>query len=248
MIVQFGILGPIRVANPAGEFVLEGVREQRILGTLLVFHGRLVPLLRLVDFVWDEEPPTTAVKQVQNCAGSLRRRLERAGLPDGALVSQSPGYRLQVPEGAVDMFCFEKELAAARAAQVAGEHAKAVAHLRRGLSYWRGPALGGIAVGQLEGQAQRLEAMHKEARLLLAERQLDLGLVGEALEELLPLAHEDPLDERVQESYITALWRLGRTAEALAVYQQVYRTLRDELGIAPGDRLSRLHGSIVSFA
>jgi hypothetical protein len=56
---------------------------------------------------------------------------------------------------------------------------------------------------------------------------------------------EHPLREPLRRLLMLALYRSGRQAEALDVYQSARAALVDELGIEPSEELRRLHGAIL---
>src|SRR5689334_10034031 len=96
----FGLLGSLVVHNAAAEPVnVGGVQPRTVLAALLAAEGRVVSTDALVDAVWGDRPPASAVGTLQSYISRLRRCLadERA-----SLVLEPPGYRLDVPATAVD--------------------------------------------------------------------------------------------------------------------------------------------------
>jgi DNA-binding SARP family transcriptional activator len=144
--VEFRILGPLEVRAGGVRVALGGPRAETVLAVLLLDAGRLVPIERLVEAVWDDDAPVTARRQVQNRVSDLRRVLGAAGAP-GAIATEGAGYRLVVPDGAVDVRVFDRLVAEAEAADAAGLTAEAAGLLRSALALWRGPALAGWAAG-----------------------------------------------------------------------------------------------------
>ncbi len=68
---------------------------------------------------------------------------------------------------------------------------------------------------------------------------LRLGDGGDVIGELEAAVAAYPFQEGLWELLITALYRAGRQADALAAYQRVRALLADELGLDPGPRLQR---------
>ncbi|UMO99889.1 helix-turn-helix domain-containing protein [Amycolatopsis sp. EV170708-02-1] len=74
-------------------------RQAIVLYVLLRNANRVVGIDRLVDAVWDTEPPATARAQVRICVSALRANLGRIGLPS-SIVSEPPGYLMRVTDAA----------------------------------------------------------------------------------------------------------------------------------------------------
>ncbi|WP_206786017.1 BTAD domain-containing putative transcriptional regulator [Amycolatopsis sp. MtRt-6] len=226
--MEFRVLGPVRVLGGGRPIGPSGPRQERILAALLLDAGRVVPVSRLVDVVWDGEPPATAVRQVRNLTTALRRALVAAGAGEGVLTAEGPGFALR--PGAFDLHAFE-DLAAR------GEY-------RAALACWRGPALAGVDSAALRPDAERLA----ERRLAVLEQclaaEVDAGADG-TVAELTALVAAHPLREGLVGLLMRALHRAGRQADAIDVYQRAKRRLADELGIAPGAPLRALYDQLL---
>ena len=226
--MEFRVLGPVRVLGDGRPIGPAGPRQERILAALLLGAGRVVPVARLVDVVWDGEPPATAVRQVRNLTTALRRTLVAAGAGEDVLTAEGPGFTLR-PD-AFDLDVFEDQVAR-------GE-------LREALACWRGPALAGVDSAALRPDAERLE----ERRLAVLERclaaEVDAGS-GDAVAELTALVAEHPLREGLVGLLMRALHRAGRQADAIDAYQRAKRRLADDLGISPGASLRTLYEQLL---
>src|SRR4051794_41652716 len=104
--MEFRVLGPVRVLGDGRPIGPSGPRHERILAALLLGAGRVVPVSRLVDVVWDGEPPATAVRQVRNLTTALRRALVAAGAGKDVLTAEGPGVTLR--PGAFDLHAFQE--------------------------------------------------------------------------------------------------------------------------------------------
>ena len=235
--MEFRVLGPLDVSRDGRAVALPEGRARALLVLLLLEAGRVVPVERLVDVLWDGQPPARAVKLVQGFVSRLRRALG----PD-AIVTLAPGYLVRVEDGALDLARFEALLARARAEPPE----RATATLDEALALWRGPPLAELA-GSLaaEPEVGRVEALHLAAIEERVEAELALGRHERLVPELERLVAREPLRERLRGQLMLALYRSGRQADALAAYQDARRTLVDELGVDPGPELQRLHGSIL---
>src|SRR6202011_1960599 len=91
----------------------------------------------------------------------------------------------------------------------------------------------------------RLEESRLDALEDWIDAELELGRHGDLLGELESLVLEQPLRERLRAQLMLALYRSGRQAEALGLFQQTRRLLVDELGIEPGPALRRMEQAIL---
>jgi len=241
--MEFRVLGPLEVRAAGRELNLGGLRQQRILAALLLNANRTVSLSHLVTAAWEDAPPTTARRQVQNRVALLRSLFNEAGKD---LISRSgAGYLLRVGPDELDALVFDRLVAAARAAADGGEGQRAARLLREALALWRGPALAGLGSQALEHEAAGLE----EKRLAALEDCLDLELAagehGKAVAELRVLVARHPSRERLVGQLMVALFRGGRQAEALAAYHELAGRLAEELGLDPGPELRRLYEAVL---
>ena len=244
--MEFRILGSLEAEAATGErLALGGPSEQKVLAVLLLDAGHVVPLARLVDALWDDDPPATAVKQAQNAVGRVRRVLARSGEP-GLIVTESAGYRVLLDGNSLDTRVFEAKVAQAEAAAAAGDGAGAAALLRCALDLWRGPALAGLSGLIIEAASGAWD----ERRCAVQEACYDHGLAfgdhREIVGELRALVATHPLRERPVAQLMLALYRCGRKAEALDVYQRARTALAGELGLDPGPQLQRLQQQILA--
>ncbi len=234
---DFRILGPVEVFTEGGALPLGGQKQRAVLALLLLDAGRVVSVDRLVDALWGEHPPKTAMTSLQNFVSQLRKALG----PE-VLETKMPGYRLHVKPGELDLDRFRQLCETARDADV---HERRAA-LREALSLWRGTPLADF---QFEAFAQpeimRLEELRLATLEDRIEADLEAGFDAEVIGELESLVDEHPLRERLRAHLMLALYRSGRQAEALDHFQQARRALVDELGIEPSPTLQQLHSAIL---
>ena len=238
--MEYRILGPLEARHDGEAVELRGIRQQTVLALLLLEANRVVPTDRLVDGVWDDEPPVTSRSQIHICISSLRRQL-----PGGAefVDTRAPGYRLRVADGELDLHRFEAHVGAARAAVKEAAPQHAVVEFRAALSLWNGPALDGVGSRLVRSAA----AAQDERRLAVHEECLELelehgpGNAHELAEELAALAYAHPRRERLLGLLMTALYRAGRQAEAMEEFRKARARFVAELGIEPGQELKDLY-------
>jgi DNA-binding SARP family transcriptional activator len=242
--VKFGVLGPLAITSGSDRLDLGGVRQQIVVATLLISANRVVTTDRLLEAIYGANLPRTSRAQAQISISSLRR-LFASHTSDEVISTREHGYVMQVVGGALDSEQFQELVTAARAARDAGQHDRAVACYRDALRLWRGPALDGIDSELVRAAASRLDELRIATNEDRLELELGLGRHHELVGELTELVHEFPLREQLRGLLMLALYRSDRAAEALETYRQARRTMIDELGIEPGERLQQLEHAIL---
>jgi DNA-binding SARP family transcriptional activator len=239
--MEFRILGPLEVDGDDGSVRLGGTQQRALLAILLLHANAPVSIDRLMDDLWGDERPATAAHTIRVYVSNLRKLLGRE-----RVVTSGPGYLLQVERDELDLERFERLVQEGRDALAVGESERAGERLREALSLWRGPPLSDFVY---ESFAQSATARLDELRLTALEDRIDADLVagkhGPLVAELQQLVAEHPLRERLRAQLMLALYRAGRQAEALDVFQQSRRLLVDELGIEPGPALQELERAIL---
>jgi DNA-binding SARP family transcriptional activator/tetratricopeptide (TPR) repeat protein len=200
---------------------------------------------RLIEAVYGEDLPPTSRAQAQISISSLRRIFAAHGR-QGIITTHGRGYVIQVERGQLDSAQFEELTTAARTARVEGKLDRAIACYRDALRLWRGPALDGMDSQLVQAAVNRLDEQRIAANEDRVELELKVGRHHELVGELGELAAQYPLRERPQGQLMLALYRCGRVAEALQVYQLTRRAMLDELGIEPSERLQQLELAILA--
>ncbi|WUS96718.1 winged helix-turn-helix domain-containing protein [Streptomyces sp. NBC_00708] len=237
--MRYGILGTTQALRDDGTVLpVGGARLRALLTVLALRPGRTVPVGVLVDEVWDGEPPADAPAALQALVGRLRRAIGHQ-----AVASAESGYRLAAEPEAVDLFRFERLAGEGARALAEGDPARAMSVLDDALALWRGPALADLP--DRYAAAARWTARRLDARRDRLAAALRLGRATEALPELTALCGEHPLDEPLQALRLRALRDAGRTAQALAAYDEVRTLIADRLGTDPGTELTTLYGELL---
>ncbi|MGW5969009.1 BTAD domain-containing putative transcriptional regulator [Streptomyces sp. NPDC055186] len=238
--VRYRILGTTQAFRPDGTAVpVGGARLRALLTVLALRAGRTVPVRLLVDEVWDGDPPADATGALQALVGRLRRALGA-----DAVASDDGGYRLAAAPDDIDLHRFERLAGEGLRALSDGDPAKAGAVLDDALALWQGPALADLP--DRTAEAVRLDTRRLDALRARHGAALALGRAEQALPELTALCDSHPLDEPLQALRLRALRDAGRSAEALAAYEDVRRLLADRLGSDPGSELRALHAELLS--
>ncbi|WP_433793705.1 BTAD domain-containing putative transcriptional regulator [Actinoplanes sp. CA-252034] len=244
--LRFEILGSIRAFRDGRQLDLGPAKQRAVLAVLLLNPGRPVPTHRIVDAVWGDDPPENGTNVVQKYVAGLRRVLDpdRSPRTPGELLALTDGgYVLRV--GSLDAEDFRNGVARAAAEHRSGHVEEAARIARAALDLWYGEGLAGLSGPVFESARNRLTEEHATAWESWAAIELSRGAFGELVSELSRLVQEFPLREGLRAQLLTALYRSGRQAEALAAFRDAREYFLDELGAEPGERLQEIHRRIL---
>jgi DNA-binding SARP family transcriptional activator/DNA-binding XRE family transcriptional regulator len=241
------LLGPLRAWRDGVPVALGSVRQQAVLA-LLVLSGKAgVSRAELMDVLWQDDPPPTALEMVHSCISRTRRRLRPADSGDtypaagDFLLWDGSAYRLA--PGAVRSDAEDSSVLAARASQAAGagQSAEACRLYSQALRLWRGAPLAGLEL--IQDHPAVMELAERRARMVLeyASAAEVTGEHEQVVGHLRAVAQQDPLDERIHARLMIALLALGQQAAGLRVYEDMRRRLDEELGVRPGPELAGAH-------
>ncbi|WP_282786283.1 BTAD domain-containing putative transcriptional regulator, partial [Nocardia sp. CC201C] len=249
MALTFGVLGPLWAEDERGRLPLKGPRHRAVLARLLVARGRVVPVARLIDDLWDD-PPEQAVGAIQTFVAALRRALEPdrpPRRPARVLVTEPPGYALRIDSAQLDAGRFELAVRAGGDLLDAGDATGAATTLDAALTLWRGPAYAEFAeFPWARAEINRLDELRLLAVEQRARARIDSGDPAAAATALEAHLHEHPLREQAWRLLALALYRGGRQADALTALRTVRARLRDELGVDPGPDLRDLEAAMLA--
>ncbi|MFJ1968882.1 BTAD domain-containing putative transcriptional regulator [Streptomyces sp. NPDC087903] len=247
--MRFEVLGPLRVREGERELDLGFPQQRALLGLPVVQAGQPVTAGGIVDVLWPERPPASAVNVVRRYVGALRRLLE-PGLPPRAPGKRLPrrpgGYLLEAGEDEVDLLRFRGLAKRGKRAAATGRPEVALRHFVEALSAWRGPVAMGIppsvrehaVFAEVERELVHTTTMAADAALLCGRTQDVLPRLRQALQ-------LDPLNESLHARLVMALATAGLQAQALDAYESVRRLLTRELGVGPGAELSAAHTRVL---
>ncbi|SCG81605.1 AfsR/SARP family transcriptional regulator [Micromonospora rifamycinica] len=238
------LLGPIAAYCPDGSIPLGGSKPRAILAALVLEQGRVVPVSRLVDVVWPDDPPASARALVQTYVSSLRKAFARHGFPH-VIDRHPPGYRIRLDKAMVDADVFTELVNEGQELARAGDCDQAADLFHKAISLCHGPALSGLDSAPLAAAARRLDELLLIAHSERFEVELSLGRCDH-LAELSSLVARHAANERLRGQLMLTLYRLGRQADALACYREGRTALVDELGVEPGRQLQMLHNAILA--
>src|SRR6478735_1584933 len=247
--IEFRLLGRLEVLRDGEPVDLGSQRQRALLALLLVHAASVLSTDRILDELWGDSGTSDKHNSLWVYVSGLRGALEpdRAKRSEGTvLLTRSPGYVLSVDPSDIDVRRFERSVDEAR--NVAdSDPASAAATLRDGLALWRGHALEEFVYeGWAQAEIARLEELRLEATEMRVDADLRSGLAGELVSELKGLARQHPLRDGFVASLMLALYRCGRTAEALRVFAAHRKRLVAEMGVDPSRSLRDLEQQILT--
>ena len=241
MAIDYRVLGPLEAFDDGRQLSLGGPKQRAMLASLLLRATEVVPVGRLIDDLWGDDPPESAANIIQGYVSGLRHVIGRE-----AIATRGRGYLLHVEPSNLDLRRFERLVDEGGDALANDRPLEAVEAFSEALSLWRGPPFADIsdepfvvlAAGRLD-----------ELRLAALEKRIDADLAcgrhGEVAAELATLVEEYPFRERFRAQHMLALYRSERQTDALASYQAARAKLAEELGIDPSPALQSLEKSIL---
>lgn len=241
----FSLLGPVRAWRGPDEVALGSPQQRAALAALLLREGAQASIDELIDAVWGAEAPRSAEKTIRTYVYRLRRILDPGDTGQSIIATVGNGYVLRASAEECDLLAFRHELGEADRARRTGDLVAAAGHLRAALALWQGTPLAGMTGPYAETHRATLARLRRsaiESRLTL---DFQLGESGQAVVELTTLVSDSPLDERLRELLMLALYRSGRQADALAAYREGQALLAEELGIDPGPDLRSTYERIL---
>ncbi|WP_399931685.1 BTAD domain-containing putative transcriptional regulator [Streptomyces kanamyceticus] len=248
--MEIDVLGHVSFAAGGQRVTPSAAKTKQVLTLLLVNANHLVTLPTLIEELWDEHPPATAVSTLQTYVFQLRRLLAHLlpeQSPKDILATTPNGYVFHVGPGELDLHRYEDLVDCGRRAFTAGDHENAVKCLRSAEQLFAGPALADIRPGcHLQAEIVRLEAARTGSLEIRIEAELALGKHHELLSELSGLASRHPQHENFHRQLMLALYRCGSRPHALDVFNRLRRALVEDLGLEPSAELQRLQRAILA--
>jgi predicted ATPase/DNA-binding SARP family transcriptional activator len=241
--LELRILGPLEVCGEDGRpLTLGGPKQRALLAVLLLKRNELVTADRLLEEIWSESDPEAGARSLHVYVSQLRKLLGGADV----LRTGPGGYSLALAPEQLDADRFERLVREAKQALAGGRPERTVEQARQALELWRGPPLADVAYEPFaQAEIARLEELHLLALETRIEAELALGHHAGLIDELEVLVAAQPLREHLRGQLMLALYRTGRQAEALGVYQDGRRALLDELGLDPSPELKELEAAIL---
>jgi DNA-binding SARP family transcriptional activator len=220
--------------------------QRALLAALLLESGRAVSSDRLVDALWGDAPPPTARAKLHTYVSGLRSAITQADGHSGWILTRAPGYALQAAGMECDLVEFELLASAGRVAAADGDHPGAIQAYSKALALWRGQAFADVGSSVIRAAATGIDEHRVLVIEALAQANLDAGQSEAVVRDLSAAILTYPLRERLRGLMMTAYYRLGCRADALRLYRDGHRVIREELGLEPGPQLRDLHQRILA--
>ncbi|GIH20041.1 AfsR/SARP family transcriptional regulator [Rugosimonospora africana] len=237
--MEFRLLGRLEIASGGRLLELKRRRERCLLGVLLLQPNRPISIDRLIDLLWEGEPPPAARASLHTHVSRLRAALAPGGHDPSVidLVGDAGGYSVRVDPDRVDTHRFRELIGRAQAT----EGDERVELLRQAISLWRGPLLADTASPRLRIRVgSELAELRMSAAELMFEAELAAGRHREVIDEISELVEEQPYRERLTGQLMLALYRCDRHEDALSAYRRLCARLSEDLGVDPGPELRAL--------
>jgi DNA-binding SARP family transcriptional activator/tetratricopeptide (TPR) repeat protein len=246
----FRILGPLRLWRNGAE-LHSGPRQQAfLLAVLLAREGRPTSTDGLINLIWDDDPPASALNVIHKYVGSLRRLLEpglSARASGSFLQRRGNGYLFRAGSEMLDLVMFRDLAEAAETALATGRPEQAFDCYVEALGLWQGSAGEGLSQGPAATPIfARLDGQFFQMCMTAAELAVSLGRPERVLPSLHLAARMAPLHEPVQASLVSTLGAAGQQAEALSVFLTVRARLAADLGIPPGQALAKVYRQVLN--
>ncbi|MFC9846838.1 BTAD domain-containing putative transcriptional regulator [Streptomyces sp. NPDC060223] len=249
--MRFNLLGQMHVVTDSGRLIpLKSSKATQLLALLLLRRHQVVGAGVLIEELWADEPPRSAMTTLQTYVYHTRRMLAQqqvSGKQRELLLTRPPGYFALIEDEELDATVFERMIRAGSRQLEDNRPGEALAALNAGLDLWHGPALSTVPCGRvLESHIAHLEELRIFGLQLRIEANWRLGRIGPLIPELRSLVISHPLNETLHAKLMGALYRVGRRAEALESYRNLRKILSDELGVDPTPEIQRMHMEILN--
>ncbi len=247
--MEYRVLGPLETIG-GGRDLTPGAAKQRVILALLVLcSNSTVQVSTIMDEIWGERPPESALATLQTYVYKLRKILDKdcPGAGNKLLRKRGNGYQLEVDGEQLDLVQLERYDEDGRNALVAGRLEQARTAFSSALALWRGPVLANVSAGTLiSAEVTRLEERRLRTLELRMDADLRLGNYRSLIGELKALIMTHPLNENFYARLMRVLALAGRPHEALDVYRQLRKTFNNELGMDPSLELRSLQEAILA--
>ncbi|TDC42884.1 AfsR/SARP family transcriptional regulator [Micromonospora sp. KC213] len=247
--LEFRVLGPLEIMHRGRSCTPSAPKVLQVLAMLVLRANRIVHIDSLIEELWGDRPPRSALTTIQTYIYQLRRFLEREGFAEDGeefVLTRAPGYILRVRPEQVDLQRFLRLADSGRAHLRERRYAEAARHLRAALELWAGSPLANVPTGGLlSASIANLQEQQLAVLQLRIQAEMEMGLHRELIGELRSLVALHPLDEWLHGQLIRVLDRSGRRGDALMAYHRLRATLDEELGLPPSPEIQQIHHQLL---
>jgi DNA-binding SARP family transcriptional activator len=240
--VRFTILGPVGLAVDGAEVPIGAPRQRALLAMLLRDANRAVHSSTLIEGIWGGAPPQHPEGALQIVVSRLRSALGPAA---PRLFSERAGYRIAVEPDELDLERAQRAFDLARERFIKDDYDAAADAASTGLACWSGDALADVRDVPFYASAYReLHELQFSIYDVRNRAYLRSGRHVQILADIEGWIRIDPSRERTRATQMVALFRSGRRVEAFAAYEELRRSLSDELGLEPSAYMQELRRRI----
>lgn len=244
--MRYEILGPTRIVHRESEFTFTANKNETLLCSLLVRANQIVSCDQLLAELWEENPPPRASAGLYVYISQVRKFMQSIDPGVNPIETRSPGYMMIVAPGELDLHVFQRKVTEGRQLLELRCLSAASRALEDALAIWHGPSFGGLRGGPIiNGAAIWLEEARLDCIELLMETYMLEGRHRKVISWMFPLIAEYPLRETFYQLLMLALYRSGRQADALRLYQQARSHIATEIGMEPCRALRNLYQAIL---
>jgi DNA-binding SARP family transcriptional activator/tetratricopeptide (TPR) repeat protein len=245
--LEIRVLGPVEVTWDGKPIDIGGVKARALVARLLIDRQIIVSVDRLVDSLWGDNDGPGAEIALRSTISRLRKRLRDAGVLQDLIVTRAPGYVLEVPADVTDASCLERLVVEGRRQLAQQRPSECIRLLAEAEGLRRGAAYSEVRDEPFaRAEARRLEELLLSATETRLDGELTLGRHEAVTGELESLTSANPMRERLWSQRMLALYRSGRQAEALRVFQDLRAILVAEMGIEPGHDVTWMERAILA--
>lgn len=240
------MLGPFEVMLDGVPLKVPGTKQRTLLAILALRFNTFVSSAHLVDLLWEQQPPKSALNLLHVYISGLRKILKFGANGRPCIVTRPSGYILEIDPHQLDAEVFTNLVDEGRRALIARANKAAALKYDKALALWRGDVLSDFRFATFaQSDIARYEHLRESALEDWAEAQLALGRQADLIPQLVTLVIENPLRERMRGQLMLALYREGQQAAALQTFADGRRILVQELGVEPGRELCELYEKIL---
>ncbi|HWO61452.1 MAG TPA: AfsR/SARP family transcriptional regulator [Umezawaea sp.] len=219
--VDFRLWGPVEAYQHDQRVDMGTEKERCLLVALLEAKAGVISRSSLWDWLWDTHP-VSAAGDLDRYMTNLRKRLDSLRLR-AKLVNKDRHCRLDIPNHWVDVHRLQELVRLARKSN----DREAADSLRDALLSTRNEPLVGISGRRIDGYRTELIEWRRTVEIAFNEVEIRLGNHRERIPELTRLFDDRPYDSTITTLLMTALYRAGRQSDALNVFQQHRKNLKE---------------------
>jgi DNA-binding SARP family transcriptional activator/DNA-binding XRE family transcriptional regulator len=240
--IRVEVLGPLMAWHQGTPIRLGSPRQRAVLGLLALHPDTGLNRDAIIDALWGDEPPASAVTEVQGFISRLRKLLDSGrNRREDLLVTDGTSYRLRADRVRLDVAAFQQLTDRAGMAACGLQTRTACELYEQALGLWRGEVLANVGLLR-DNPAVRAVACHRsEAVVRYADVAARTGSHDRVLPHLRELAAREPFNERAHAHLMISLAAAGQQAAALEIFDAMRRRLDHELGVRPCAPLIQAH-------